>query len=129
MLGAWLGHVPGSHKSFFSCESNSPQRFAERPVTNRFRPLLCHVLLRQMSMLLGKGSKLLQVSNFGLGSSLILALGGSRPSCGSLFKPQINGIAADIKQTAHMTFSVAFINGMQDFLTEILAVRGRHGDG
>lgn len=105
-LAVALHPVLGNHKSFFSCESNSLQGFTNCAVTNRFTPLLCHFLLAQMTVFLGKRAKGFQVLNFWLGSTSI------RADCSHLaglllaLEPQIQGIATNGERSANLAFAL-----------------------
>ena len=95
---------------------NALQRFAERDITDRLRPLLSHGDGRQMAVGYGKLSKGFEVLDFRLGSFLDRCFRGHRAGLLSLLQPQVEGVAADVEELADMGLLLTSVNGRDGFL-------------
>ncbi len=104
------------------------ERFAKGAIADRFWPMLDPGDGGQMTMGSGKLLAGFEVIHLGTGAFFDGCFRSHRASLCSLLQSKVEGIAADIEESADVGFLLASVNRGNGFLSQVNTVGGGHGD-
>lgn len=123
MLVVWTRLVPGSHRSFFSRETDFVQRTGDSACTNLARPQFSHLVLSLIPMHLDKGAKLLPVGDFMVMTRRLIRTRLKISGFCFALQPEIDGVSTNVEQFTGFAFLQPIqFDGFDHLLAKIVAV-------